>query len=243
MSRKILTGIDLNNQRATNVASPAADTDAVNKAYVDGLIQGLAWKQPVRAATTANITLTGTQTIDGVSVVAGDRILVKNQSTTSANGIYVAASGAWARATDADSAAELVNATVYVSEGTVNADKAFTQTANSPITLGTTNLVFAQVGGSVTTYTNGAGLSLAGSVFSIDTAVVVRKYAANIGNGSLTVIPVTHNLGTNDVTYSLQVVATGEHVETDAVTTDANTLTFTFATAPTAGQYRVVIHA
>lgn len=259
MAKKFYGGIDVVNQRVINVADPSASTDAANKQYVDGMVNGLAWKQPVRAATTANITLSGTQTIDGVLLVAGDRVLVMNQTTASGNGIYVVASGAWTRSADADSAAELLNATVYVSEGTVNADKAYTQTTNAPITVGTTSLTFAQVGGGGgTTYTAGNGLTLTGNTFAVgagtgitvgattvgvDTAVVVRKYAAAIGNGSLTTIAVAHGLGTRDITYTIYNASTYEVVDTDAVITDTNTLTLTFATAPTSGQFRVVVHA
>ena len=89
----------------------------------------------------------------------------------------------------------------------------------------------------------GTGISVGADTVGIDTAVVVRKYAATIGDGSTTAIAVTHNLGTKDITYSLQVVSTGEFVDTDATATSTNVLTLTFPTAPTAGQYRVVVHA
>jgi hypothetical protein len=106
------------------------------------------FKDSVRVATTANITLSGAQTIDGVSVIAGDRVLVKDQSTGSQNGIYVCASGSWTRATDADSSAEVTTGLfVNVEEGTANGDKSFVLTTNNPITIGTTALVFASVGG------------------------------------------------------------------------------------------------
>jgi hypothetical protein len=85
----------LGSHKLTGVADPTNPQDAATKAYVDAQSQGLDIKVSVRAATMANITLSGTQTIDGVSVVAGDRVLVKNQTSGSQNGIYVAASGAW----------------------------------------------------------------------------------------------------------------------------------------------------
>lgn len=294
MARKFLTGIDLQSQRIISVADPSAATDAATKNYVDNLVQGLSWKKAVRAATTTNGTLAtayaNASVIDGVTLATGDRILIKDQTAPAENGIYVVAiSGAPTRATDADIAAELVNATVTASEGTANADKAYTQTANAPINIGTTGLVWALTGGG-NTYTagngitgttsfavlangtsldvsssgvkiadaaGGAGLTVAAGVLavgagtgvtvgadtvSIDTSVVVRKYVVSIGNGSLTSLPVVHNLGTSDITYSLRSVATNEFVEADAVATDANTLTLTFATAPTASQYRVVVH-
>lgn len=117
------------------------------KTYVDALIAGLSWKTKVKAATTVAGTLASDfengDTIDGVVLATDDRILIKDQAVATENGIYVVnASGAPTRATDADSGAELVNASVYVSEGTANADKQFVCTTNAPITLGATNIVF-----------------------------------------------------------------------------------------------------
>ena len=104
-------------------------------------------KQTVRAVSTTNITLSGTQTIDGVSVVAGDRVLVAGQTTGANNGIYAVAAGAWTRTTDADTSAEVVSGIeVTVSEGTVNADTVWELSTNDPITLGTTSLAFLMVG-------------------------------------------------------------------------------------------------
>ncbi|MFD2330388.1 hypothetical protein ACFSR7_14155 [Cohnella sp. GCM10020058] len=102
----------------------------------------------VRAATASNTTLSGLQTVDGVSLAAGDRVLVKNQTTGSQNGIYVAASGAWARAADADSSAKLAAGLWgYVREGTVNGGKSFVLSNAGAVTLGTTALTFAQMSG------------------------------------------------------------------------------------------------
>lgn len=120
-------------QAAAEAAQAAASDDADDaetariaavaaQAAAEAAASGMKWRPSVRAATTANITLSGAQTIDGVSVIAGDRVLVKDQSTASQNGVYVAASGAWSRATDADSWAELVSQTVAVEEGSTNAD-------------------------------------------------------------------------------------------------------------------------
>ena len=105
-------------------------------------------KESCRVATTANITLSGTQTIDSVSVVAGDRVLVKDQSTASENGIYVCAAGAWSRAADADTS-DKVTAGMFtvVTEGGVAPDTLWVLTTNDPITLGSTSLTFAQLSG------------------------------------------------------------------------------------------------
>lgn len=110
-------------------------------------------KASCRVATTANLgALSGLLTIDGVTLVAGDRVLVKDQTTGSQNGIYVAAAGAWSRATDADDGTKLTSgATVPVEEGTANADTLFMLTADGVITIGITALVFAAVNGNVGT--------------------------------------------------------------------------------------------
>lgn len=133
-------------------AAPTVGDDLTNKTYVDGLVAAqlttaFDFKASVRAATTANITLSGAQTIDGVSVVAGNRVLVKDQSTGSQNGIYVAAAGAWSRATDADASAEVTSGlSVVVEEGTANGGKLYTLTTANPITVGSTALTFTAQG-------------------------------------------------------------------------------------------------
>lgn len=152
-------------------------TQKAVKTYVDNLINGRSWKSPVRAATTAAGTLASSfengDTVDGVTLATGDRILIKDQATASENGIYVvAASGAPARAVDADSAAEMLNATVVVEEGTANADKLFTCSTNAPITLGSTSLTFTQIG------TVGGGLLASNNLSDVANAGTSR---ANLG--------------------------------------------------------------
>jgi hypothetical protein len=134
------------------VSRRATVQDLVNiaKTYTDSKVAGLSWKQAVRAATTGAGTLASSfengDTIDGVTLATGDRILIKNQAAQTENGIYtVNASGAPSRASDADSGAELVNATCYVSEGSTLADTQWTCNTNAPITIGATNIAFAQL--------------------------------------------------------------------------------------------------
>lgn len=164
--------------KLTNLADPTSDQDAATKYYVDSVAQGLDVKASVKAATTANITLSGAQTIDGVSIVAGDRVLVKNQTSQAQNGIYVAASGAWARSPDADSWSELVSAYVFVEEGSTYADTGWVCTVNAGGTLGTTAVTWTQFSGAGT-YVAGTGLTLTGNTFSItNTGVTAASYGA-----------------------------------------------------------------
>lgn len=108
--------------------------------------EGIAVKAPCKAATTANITLSGEQTVDGVSVVEGDRVLVKNQTTGSENGIYGVSTGNWQRTRDFDGAYDVVEGTrVLVMRGTINALREYYVATHDPITLDTTSLTFSQL--------------------------------------------------------------------------------------------------
>lgn len=175
MALKIGNGLDLQSQKIVNLADPSSLTDAATKQYVDNGLLGLRWKAPVRVATTTNGTLATAyangQTIDGVVLITGDRILLKDQTAQTDNGIYtVNGSGAPTRSTDADSSAELLNATVFVVQGTTNADKAYNQTTNAtggggPV-IATDNIVWVQFGAGQA-YSAGNGLSLASTTFSV----------------------------------------------------------------------------
>lgn len=237
---KLTNHLDANSLKVQNLADPTSAQEAATKAYVDATALGYKWKEPVRAATTANITLSGAQTIDGVSVIAGDRVLVKNQSTGSQNGIYVAAAGAWSRATDFDASSEVLGASCFVSEGTTLGNTVWVCTTDAPITLGTTSLTFTQTNGG-SSYTAGTGIGISGGVISIDTAVTARRATAAIGDGSSTTLTFTHNLNTRDVVVSVYDASTYTGVICDWVANGVNTVQLTFATAPTNGQYRVTV--
>jgi len=155
-------------------------TDAYTRVEVDSFLQGLKPKASVRAATTANITLSGTQTIDGVSVVALERVLVKDQTTPSQNGIYVVSAGAWTRAVDFDAWTEVPGAHFFVEEGTVNGDNAFVCISNAGGTLGTTAITFTQFNGAGQIIAS-TGLSKNGNTLSLaNTSVAAAAY----GSGS-----------------------------------------------------------
>lgn len=260
MPRKLLTGADLSSQKIINLADGTNPNDAVNYNQLQAAIKGLVWKQKVKAATTANITLSGAQTIDTISIVAGDRVLVKDQTTASTNGIYVAAAGAWTRATDLDEAAEFTNGVaVMVEQGSANGDKNFVLTTDGTITIGTTSQSWAAIGGSGTSYTAGNGLTLSASQFSVvpksggglivdGTGVSIdntysglaKRYSTNVPSGS-TSATITHNLGTLDVVVDVYDIAAGTPVDCDITLTSTTVVTLGFAVAPTTGQYRCVI--
>ena len=147
-------------------AAPSVDTDVATKAYVDSVASGLAWKSPVKAATTANITLSGTQTVDGVSLLAGDRVLVKDQTDGKENGVYVVASGSWTRATDMDADAEFPSSAVFVQQGSTQGDFGYVCT-NDAVTVGSTAITFAQFTGAANIVA-GDGLSKTGNELAVN---------------------------------------------------------------------------
>jgi len=157
---------------------PTSALQLATKQYVDSVAQGLDPKASCVAATTANITLSGTQTIDGVALIAGDRCLVKDQTLSQNNGIYLVAAGAWTRATDMDSWAEVPGAFTFIEQGTLYADTGWVCTSNAGGTLGTTPITWVQFAG-VGSYTAGTGLTLTGTQFSItNTAVAAGAYGS-----------------------------------------------------------------
>lgn len=165
-----MTGaIAMSNYGITGLATPSNDQDAATKAYVDSVAQGIDAKASCKAGTTGNITLGGLQIIDSVVCAAGDRVLVKDQTSAAQNGIYVVASGSWARAADANTWDELVSAFTFVEQGTVNGNNGYICTISAGGTLGTTPVTWAQFSGAGQ-ITAGAGLQKSGNTLLVGTA-------------------------------------------------------------------------
>jgi hypothetical protein len=270
--------LSLNSRKIVNLLDGTAASDAATVGQMQAALAGLSPKDAVRAASTGNVTLaSGAQNgsvIDGVTLATGDRILLKDQSTGSQNGIYtVNASGAPTRATDADTEADLVGALVSVYAGTVNDNSLWMMTTNAPITVDTTALTFTQflsgiaytwaggigISGSTVSVAAGTGLtqdtdglslsvpvSLANGGTNATTAANARtslgvpgRFATNVGNGSLTTLPVAHNLGTLDVVVA--VYRANALIEPDVNLVDSNNLNLVYSVAPAASDRCVVI--
>ena len=162
------SAFDLNSQKITNLATPTADGDAASKSYVDSVAEGLDVKESVKVATTANITLSGTQTIDGVAVSADERVLVKDQSTGSQNGLYLCKAGSWARTDDLPTGDDAAGMFTFVEQGTDNGDKGFVCTSNKgSAAVGSNSLAFSQFSSSGDVVA-GNGLDKSGNTLSLD---------------------------------------------------------------------------
>jgi len=202
--------LNMNSNKVTSLGTPTASTDATTKAYVDAIAAGLEWKEAALAGTTGDITLTNSQTIDGVAVVNPDRVLVKNQSDAAENGIYeVVNAGNWTRTIDANTGIELEHATIFISEGTTNAGKAFTCTSTN-IILDTTDIDWVEIFSTV--LEAGDGLVVSGNVIDVgagtgitvntdDVALTIPVVVSSGGTGatSLTDGGILYGNGTSNI--------------------------------------------
>jgi hypothetical protein len=212
MARQVLIDLDFNSAaKAINLPNPTSGQDAATKSYVDNAVEGLAWKDSVRVASTANLTLSGPgATIDGITMVANDRVLVKDQTTPSQNGIYIwnGSAIAMTRALDASTFAELEQAIVSVEEGT-SADASFRQTEVNGV-IDTNDISFSSFGTTAPSATESvAGIAEIATQSETDTGTDDTrfvtplklanhsgrklKFAQNIGDGSATSFNVDHN--------------------------------------------------
>jgi len=222
--------VSFNSKKITNLLDPTAAQDAATKNYVDSVAQGLDVKGSVRAATTTAGTLATSfangQVIDGVTLVTGDRILIKNQATQSENGIYtVNASGAPTRSTDMDAGTEVPGAFTFVEEGSTLADTGWVCTTNAPVTLGTTAIVFAQFSGAGT-YAAGNGLTLSGNTFSFNPTSTGGLQAAS--GGASVLLATNSGLGTTSSGLAVG-AGTGIVVSTGTVSVDTSVVARKFS--------------
>ncbi len=178
-----LTGpLSLNSKRITGLADPTSAQDGATKNYVDSVAQGLDTKMSCKCATTASInaggTPSGAATLDGIAVTTGDRVLVKDQSNPNNNGIYVAnTGGAWTRATDMDTWAEVPGAFTFVEEGLTQNDTGWVCVSNQGGTIGTNGITWAQFSGAGSVIA-GLGLTRTANTIDViagDTSLVVNS--------------------------------------------------------------------
>lgn len=260
MPQKVLNGLDLQSQKIISLADPTGTQDAATKNYVDNVARGLDWKPSVKALASANVaSLSGTTTIDGIALSAGDRVLLIGQTTASQNGPWVVNAGAWTRPTDFNDGTSATSGAAFsVEQGTSFGDKVYMLTTDGAITVGTTSLAFSTLGGG-TVYTGSNGVSVSGSAitgvavasggltvgasgFQVDTSKVPFKYATNVPSGSTTAT-ITHNLGTTDVIVQVYEIGTGNLVQCDVQAATTNTVVLTNAVTWAATTYRCVVHA
>lgn len=228
--------VSFNNKKITSLAEPVSDSDAATKGYVDNVAQGLDPKQSVKSSTVGNLaSLSGEMTVDGIALVAGDRVLVKDQNDEAENGIYVVASGSWSRASDSDAWAELVSAYVFVEQGAINADNGYLCTIDQGGTLGVDDVTFVQFSGAGQ-ITAGAGMTKTGNQLDVNTASSAR-IVVNADNIDLAATGVTASTyksvtvdsygrvtsGTNPTTLAGYGIVDGQPL--DATLTNLATLT------------------
>lgn len=216
--------IDMNSSFIQNLPTPSSPGDAVNKSYVDALAQGFDTKASVKCATTAPITLSGEQTIDGV-LTSSSRVLVKDQASASENGIYVSDAGAWTRATDMDAWTEVPGAYMFVEEGTINGDTGWVCISNTGGTIGVTSITFSQFTSGGTYTTDGQGIEIAGTQITLELdGVTLTKSASGLKVTDNTFATVTlNNLGSTALNASL-IPATDNTIDLGSTTKRYTTL-------------------
>lgn len=261
MAKQILSDLDFNSAaRIVNLPDPTLAQHPATKAYVDSAVEGLAWKDSVRVASVSNITLSGPgATIDGVTMAANDRVLVKDQLTQSQNGLYIwnGAAVSMTRAADASTFAELEQAVVTVEEGT-SAGSTFRQTQVNG-TIDTNNIIWASFGTSAASASETtAGVAELATQAETDTGtddlrIVTplklgnwsgrkRKFTQTFGDGSATTFNIDHNFNTRDVTVEVyRNSGNYDSVLCDVTRPSVNRVTLTFAAAPAASAFNVVI--
>lgn len=261
MARQVHTNLDfLSTSKPVNLPAPVDAGDAATKGYVDSAIEGVAWKDGARVSTQGNIDLSSPgASIDGISLSANDRVLVRSQTSQPENGIYIwnGAATPMTRSADASTAAELEQAVITVEEGT-DAGATFRQTQVN-FTLGSGNVIWtAFLASAPSASETTAGImeiaTQAETDAGTDDARAVpplklanwsgrkRKHSADVGDGSATQYTITHNFNTRDV--QVEVFRNSGNYDTvlcDVERTSVNAVRLTFASAPASNAYRVVI--
>lgn len=246
--------------RILNLPNAVSAQEPVTLAQLQAQIEGLAWKDNVRVAASTNVTIASPgANIDGIAMVANDRVLLRGQTTQSQNGIYIwnGAATPMTRALDASTFLELESAVVSVDEGT-DANATFRQTQVNGV-IDTNNVIFGPFGTSApaaseTTAGTAELATQAETDAGTDDLRIVTplklanwsgrklKFAQNIGDGSATSIPVTHNLNTRDVNVEVyRNSGNFDTVNVEVQRTSVNALAIVFASAPAANAYRVVV--
>jgi hypothetical protein len=264
MAQQVKTTLDFVNEgRIINLPNGVNPQDAITLSQAQAMVEGLNWKDDCRVATTANINLSSPgATIDGIAMAANDRVLVKDQTTTTQNGIYIwnGAAVAMTRALDASTFDELEGAKIRVTEGTVNNNTDWNQTQVNGV-IGTNNIVFASANSS----TPPASESIAGiaeiatqaetdagtddarivTPLKLKTSTILAKMAsALIGDGSATQYDITHGFNTRKVLITVRRNSSPwDEVIVDKECPDANTARVRFSVAPTSNSYQVSIIA
>ncbi len=224
--------------------TPTADTHFAIKSYVDGVAQGLDIKDSVKVATTANISLSGTQTIDGVAVSADERVLVKDQSTASQNGLYLCKASTWARTDDLAAGVDAAGMFTFVEQGSTQADQGFVCSSDKgSAVVATNNLSFTQFSGGGN-LTAGDGLDKSGNEFSVDLksngGIVIEstEMAVDLSASSITGTLAVGDGGTGATSASAARTALGLVIGTNVQAFDAQ-LTDIAGLTPSDGNFIV----
>ncbi len=250
-----------NSARIANLPDPTSAQDPATKAYVDSAVEGLAWKDNVRVSTQSNVNLASPgAAVDGVTMVSGDRVLVRAQTAPEENGLYIwnGAASAMTRSLDGSTAIELEQAITTVDEGT-SAGTSWRQSLVN-FTLGSGAIAWSQFGvGASAASESTAGIAEVATQVETDAGSDdarfvtplklatysgrAKRYAATFGDGAATQYDLTHNLGTLDVQVSVHVVASGATVLCDVTRTSTTVVRLNFAAAPANNTLRCVVQA
>lgn len=263
MAKSVVSDLDFGGTaRITSLPNPATAQEPATRQYVDNAVEGLAWKDSVRVATQANLSVASPgSTIDGITMVANDRVLVRSQTLPAENGIYIWNGSAipMTRSADASTFDELEQAIATVEEGTSTAATYRQSSVNFVLNTGAVNWVaFGTSAGAASESTSGIAeiaTQVETDAGTDDVRMITplklktysgafKRYSTDIGDGSATSYTVTHNLNTRDVEVQVRRNSGNyDEVLVDIQRTSVNTCTVVFSTAPTSNQFRVTVQA